>query len=522
ETYGVMVYQEQIIQIAHHLAGLTLGQADLLRRAVSKKKRGDLEKYGKLFMEALQERGYSREVADALYEQIIRFANYGFNKCHATPYAKVAYQTAYLKRHYPVEYMAALMNSVLGAESKVALYMEECRRLSIAVLPPDVNSSMARFTPDGRAIRFALGAVKNIGWGAVDAIVEAREEGGPFAGLRDLCERVDIRHLNRKAVESLIMAGAFDQVAPPGGRPAYRSQMLEVLDRVLDEAHKLQRHRQAGQMSLFDLGVQATVGGGPDLLPEIPEFPPQRLLAMEKEVLGFYVSGHPLRQYQAAIESHGCVPIATLPEQQDGARVTAGGILAGLKQVTTRSGSNMAFLTLEDQTGQVEVVLFPRVLTAAARLLKPDQPLLVRGKLQVQEEEAKLLADEVLLLTDGPATAAPAAPRPTPVAQAAPQPEAEPAAAEEPDPGPVSAGPEEPGDNPAFIYLRVAATGEDAPLMRRIERVLSKFPGPTRVRIKMEPKGVWIEVHEHLRVSVVPELIQALTKLVGESSIVIK
>ena len=206
------------------------------------------------------------------------------------------------------------------------------------------------------------------------------------------------------------------------------------------------------------------------------------------------------------------MPIATLPEQQDGARVTAGGILAGLKQVTTRSGSNMAFLTLEDQTGQVEVVLFPRVLTAAARLLKPDQPLLVRGKLQVQEEEAKLLADEVLLLTDGSA----------PATQSAHQPEVEPAVAEEPDHEPVPAGPEEPGDRPAFIYLRVAATGEDAPLMRRIERVLSRHPGPTRVRIKMEPKGVWLEVHEHLRVTVTPALTGELTKLVGETSIVIK
>ncbi len=506
ETYGVMVYQEQIIQIANRLAGMSLGQADLLRRAVAKKKREDLEKYGKRFMEALTEHGYSREMADALYEQIIRFANYGFNKCHATPYAKVAYQTAYLKRHYPVEYMAALMNSVLGAESKVALYMEECRRLGIQVLAPDVNSSMARFTPDGQAIRFGLGAVKNIGWGAVDAIVQARTDAGPFTGLRDFCERVDVRHLNRKAVESLIMAGAFDHVAPPGGKSHYRSQMLEVLDRVLDDAHKLQRHRQAGQISLFDLGVQATAGGGPEVLPEIPEFPPQRLLVMEKEVLGFYASGHPLRQYQAAIDSHGAVPIGTLAEQQDGVRITAGGILVGLKQVTTRSGSNMAFLTLEDQTGQVEVVLFPRVLSASSRLLKPDQPLLVRGKLQVQEEEAKLLADEVL-----PLSAAVTPPNQAPVQERPPAPSGSETTAEigAPKPAPI-------------LYLRVAAMSDDAPLMRKVERVIKRYPGTTPVHIKMEPLGKWIKVHEHLHVAVTPALVTELKALIGEDNVVAK
>lgn len=506
ETYGVMVYQEQIIQIAHNLAGMSLGEADLLRRAVAKKNREAMEKYGQRFVEALQERGYSREMADALYELMIRFANYGFNKCHATPYAKVAYQTAYLKRHHPVAFMAALMNSVLGQEAKVALYMEECRRLGIQVLPPDVNSSLARFTPDGGAIRFGLGAVKNIGWGTVDAIVAARKEGGPYTSLRDLCERVDIRYLNRKAVESLIFAGAFDRVAAPGEQPARRSQMLEALERVLDDAQKLQRHRAAGQMSLFDLGVAATDGGGPEVLPDIPEFPPQRLLAMEKEVLGFYVSGHPLRQYQAALAVHGCLPVAALPEQRDGAKVAVGGLLAGLKRVTTRAGATMAFVTLEDQTGQVEVVLFPRVLQACGRVLGQEQPLLVRGRLQVQEDEVKLLADEVAPLRE---EERPVRPKPPEVVREAPEPVKAPV--------PVQEAPA-----PQFVYLRVAAKDESSPLIRRIEQVLRSHPGPTRVRIKMEPSGKWIEVHEHLRVQVTPSLRAALARLVGEESVVVK
>ena len=585
ETYGVMVYQEQIIQIAHRLAGLSLGQADLLRRAIAKKKRGDMEKYGRLFMEALEQRGYSHEVATALYDQMIRFANYGFNKCHATPYAKVAYQTAYLKRHYPVAFMAALMNSVMGQEAKMALYIEECRRLGIQVLPPDVNTSYTRFVPDGQTIRFGLGAVKNVGWNAVDAIVAAREQGGPFTGLRDFCERVDLRPLNRRAIESLIMAGAFDRVAPPGGRPARRSQMLEALDRILDDAQKLQRHRQAGQISLFDLGVSGPQGGGQGDLPDIPELPPQRLLAMEKEVLGFYVSGHPLRQYQAALAVHGCIPVAALPEQRDGARVAVGGMLAGLKQVTTRAGANMAFLTLEDQTGQVEVVVFPRVLQACARVLREEQPLLVRGRLQVQEEEVKVLADEVALLRDDakprrpqppeaaatpvrarPAASAPAGPHGTGesyaesaraeragvvrevpaepgrqaprqgtpprggAVQAGAPVRGTPSAAAGRGPGGgtargTPAGPaagEAPAQQPRCVYLRVPALKQDSPLMRKVERVLRAHPGSTPVRIKMEPAGKWIEVHDHLRVTVTPSMVNALARIVGEESVVVK
>ncbi|HYF77844.1 MAG TPA: DNA polymerase III subunit alpha [Symbiobacteriaceae bacterium] len=534
ETYGVMVYQEQIIQIAHHLAGMSLGQADLLRRAVAKKKKGDLEKYGKLFMERLQERGYSQEMAQALYEQIIRFANYGFNKCHATPYAKVAYQTAYLKRHYAAAYMAALLNSVMGAESKVALYMDECRRLGISVLPPDVNNSMARFTAEVgtgvKSIRFGLGAVKNLGWGAVDAIVQAREEAGPFTSLRDFCQRVDTRHLHRKSVESLIKAGAFDRVTAPGGAPARRSQLLEVLDRVLDDGQKVQRHRQAGQISLFDLGVgaeEAAAGPDPaDRLPDIPEFPPQQILAQEKEVLGFYASGHPLRPHQDVLDAQGALAVATLPEQQDGARITIGGMVATMKQISTRSGGNMAFLTLEDQTGQVEVVVFPRVLTACARFLQHDQPLLVRGRLQNQEEEVKVLADEVVLLSAAgaaPAAAASAlAAEPGARAGAAPAPGAR--AGEAPAPGARASTAPAPGapSRPAVLYLKADAAAEQDPIMLAVQRALQRHPGETPVRIKLLRSDRWIEVHAHLRANVSDRLLAELTDLLGVDSVVVK
>ncbi|HEY8346692.1 MAG TPA: DNA polymerase III subunit alpha [Symbiobacteriaceae bacterium] len=502
ETYGVMVYQEQIIMIAHRLAGMSLGQADMLRRAVAKKNREDLEKYGRLFMARLRERGYSPEVAEALYQQILRFARYGFNKCHATPYAKVAYQTAYLKRHYPVEFMAALLNSVVGTESKVAIYLEECRRLGITVLPPDVNTSEVRFTPDGNRIRFGLVAVKNLGYGAVEAIVRAREEGGPFTSLQDFCQRVDLRHFHRKALESLIKAGAFDRVRRPDGRVARRSQLLEVLDQVLENAQKVQRHRHTGQMSLFDLGIVPGAGPEPEPLPDIPEFPLPQLLAMEHEVLGFYVSGHPVRQYQAALDARGCQPVATLPEQRDGARVAVGGIVTAVKRVTTRSGGSMAFVTLEDQTGQVEVVVFPRVLSVADSYLVKDKVVVVRGRLQNQEEELKVLADEVIPVR-APAAEPPAA------SQAA-----SPATAPAQTPSPAARQP--------ILYLKADASDETDPVMRSIERLLTQHPGNVRVRIKLERSGRWIEVHPHLRVSASDELLAQLIDLLGPDSVVLR
>ncbi|MGE5674285.1 MAG: DNA polymerase III subunit alpha [Mycobacterium leprae] len=495
ETYGVMVYQEQIIQIAHQLAGMSYGEADLLRRAVAKKKKEDMAKYGRLFVERLQARGYTSEMAEALYEVIIRFANYGFNKCHATPYAKVAYQTAYLKRHHPVAFMAALINSVVGAEAKVALYMDECRRLGIATLPPDVNSSMVRFAPEGDAIRFGLGAVKNLGWSAVEAMVANRAEQGPFHSLKEFCERVDSRYLNRKGMESLIKAGAFDRVSIAGADPGRRSQLLEVLDRVLDDAHKAQRHRQAGQISLFDLGVTGEVGPARDELPDLPEFSLQQLLAMEKEVLGFYVSGHPLRPHQERLDAQGCVAVAALPEQPDGARITLGGLVAGVKQITTRSGGTMAFLNLEDQTGQVEVVLFPRVLASSARMLQGEEPVLVRGRLQNQEEEVKLIADEVLSLSTVAAAASP--PRPEPKSGAGPRPS-------------------------AILYLKADAATDADPVVRQVRTLLERHRGQTPVRIKLERSGRWIEVHQHLRVAPGPELLAQLAELLGPGSVVLR
>lgn len=523
ETYGVMVYQEQIIQIAHLLAGMSLGQADMLRRAVAKKKKEDLQFWGQRFMEAMLARGYGQAMVESLYEQILRFANYGFNKCHATPYAKVAYQTAYLKAHYPGPFMAASLNSVIGAEGKTAIYLAEARKLGLATLPPDVNRSGARFSTEvvglggpgaaaggpgasatagaaatAGAIRTGLATVKNIGWTAVDAIVQAREEGGPFTSLADFCDRVDLRHLNRRAVDSLIKAGAFDSLE------GHRAQLLAGLDEILEEAGKRQRYRQAGQISLFDLGMAGEEGMGAPPLPKVPPLPPQQLLALEKEALGFYISGHPLRPYQEALDRLGALPVATLAEQQDGARVAVGGVLAGLKQINTKAGATMAFLELADQTGELEVVLFPRVLTSCARKLASDVPLLVRGKLQVEEEAVKLIADEVRLLAEtgvdlsveGGATSA-AGGATQGIAAAAPA-------------------------KPPVLWLRVQAPDEAAPLMQQIRDLLALHPGPSPVRVKLEPSGRYLELHAHLRVDATTELLGALERLIGPQNVTVR
>ncbi|HLO03881.1 MAG TPA: DNA polymerase III subunit alpha [Symbiobacteriaceae bacterium] len=534
ETYGVMVYQEQIIQIAHLLAGMSLGQADMLRRAVAKKKKEDLQFWGQRFMEAMLARGYGQAMVESLYEQILRFANYGFNKCHATPYAKVAYQTAYLKAHYPGPFMAASLNSVIGAEGKTAIYLAEARKLGLATLPPDVNRSGARFGTDlesaspagdssagtGQrsatgtrgAIRTGLATVKNVGWTALEAIAQARAEGGAFTSLSDFCDRVDLRHLNRRAVESLIKAGAFD------GVEGHRAQLLAGLDEVLEEAGKRQRYRQAGQISLFDLGMAGEEGMGAPPLPKVPPLPPQQLLALEKEALGFYISGHPLRPYQEALDGLGALPIGTLAEQPDGARVVVGGVLAGLKQINTKAGATMAFLELADQTGELEVVLFPRVLAGVARKLASDVPLLVRGKLQVEEDAVKLIADEVRLLeevgspTVGEATA-PTGSAPSGEVVRAHSVEAK--SQIEPESTALPA-------KPPVLWLRVQAPDEQAPLMQQIRDLVAQHRGLSPVRVKLEPSGRYLELHAHLRVATTPALLGALERLLGATNITVK
>jgi DNA polymerase-3 subunit alpha len=394
ETYGVMVYQEQVMQVAALLAGFSMGEADLLRVAFKKKSPEVMAAQREKFVAGAESNGVSSEEANNVFDLIERFAGYGFNKSHSAPYALIAYQTAWLKAHYPVEFMAASLTSVMGSSDRVAYYFDECRKMQIEVLPPDINESRAVFSVTGGKIRFGLTAVKNLGEGAIEGIEAVRAETGPFKSLYDFCRRVDSRLLNKRAIESLIKAGAFDSL---GG---HRGQLLLALDRDLEAAQRQQKTEREGQLSLFAAGGG---GGGPATgfdesarpLPECDPPPKASILAMEKEVLGLYVSGHPLVQYQALLAGANTVSTAHLGEKKEDERVAVGGMITGTKKIITKNGSPMLFVTIEDLTGLVEVIVFPKVYERNAALLREDAIVLIRGRVSYKDEDPKIVADEV-------------------------------------------------------------------------------------------------------------------------------
>ncbi len=396
ETYGVIVYQEQIMEIAAKLAGFTLGQADLLRRAIGKKDKNILDEQQEMFIKGCLDNGYTRSIAKKIYNLIMKFASYGFNKSHAAAYALIAYQTAYLKANYPVEFMAALLTGYYSNSDKVALYIADCRRQNMAILPPDANESETNFTvlADDR-IRFGLAAVKNVGLSAIDSIVAARRE-KPFISLRDFAARVDSRLCNRKVVESLVKCGAFDSL---GG---HRAQYLACLDEVLAQGQSSQREKENGQISMFSLMDQ---GSRDDLiqdrLPNIAAFSDKERLALEKEMLGLFISGHPLDQYRRILERKArLVRCAELAEAGDKRTVSVGGIITAVRSLYTKKGKPMAFVRLEDLTGSVEVVVFSDLYEKHLDLFKEDSLLIIKGRTDIKEEEdPKLIAESVTPLT---------------------------------------------------------------------------------------------------------------------------
>ncbi|MHB8708251.1 MAG: DNA polymerase III subunit alpha, partial [Desulfuromonadales bacterium] len=412
DTYGVIVYQEQVMQIAQVLAGYTLGRADLLRRAMGKKSAEVMAKEKEPFLAGAKAKGFDQKKAEGIFDLMAKFAEYGFNKSHSAAYALIAYQTAWLKAHYPVEFMAALLTEDMENTDKVIKNINEIRNMGIAILPPDINASSRDFTVHANDIRFGLGAVKGVGDAALEAVTEARQE-EPFKSLHDFCERVDLRRVNRRVIEALIKCGAFDSV---GGK---RAQYLAILDEAVDSGQKLQREREHGQESLFGAEQIVTPRGG-GRLPDGEEWPENVLLANEKEALGFYITGHPLARHSAAIRRFATCDTAGLAERADKEEVSLCGIVAGLKELTTKKGDRMAFVTLEDLSGFVEMVIFPEAYMSAIELLKSEEPLLVRGTVDAGEESqdegegqgngngragaanrgSKLLVTEVLSLKD--------------------------------------------------------------------------------------------------------------------------
>ncbi|MCX8013764.1 MAG: OB-fold nucleic acid binding domain-containing protein, partial [Rectinema sp.] len=414
-TYGCIVYQEQVIEIFRRLAKFSLGQADMVRRAISKKKASEIEKERNAFIYGDPARGIAgcvangirADIAQAIYDEIFDFANYAFNKAHAVSYAILAYQTAWFKCHHPREYMAALLTSVLDSQEKVREYISECKGSGIQILPPDVNQSGSAFTVSGPHIRFGLGALKGVGLGFTKALLSERERNGPFRSFFDFCRRMLDCELNKRVLESLIRSGAFDSM---GHR---RSQLLDAYEQLVDALSRNRKKNLEGQFDLFGTGAENPAEPVDLPLRNIPEFTPAELMKMEKEVTGLYLSGHPMDAYRSTIRQSGAFSIGSIlsdfsqenvpSRYQDHQMAKIGGIVEAVKTKTTKQDSLMAYITLEDDTGSMELLAFSKVLQASGSYLKVGMPLLVTGRISVRDEKApQLICEQIQPLSQLP------------------------------------------------------------------------------------------------------------------------
>ncbi len=502
ETYGIIVYQEQIIQLAVKLAGYQPGEADMIRKAVAKKKRDLMDKHKIKFISGAVERGYPEAVCTAIWDDIEFFARYGFNKAHAADYAVITCQTAYLKAWYPLEYMAALLTVERHNTDKIALYVADCRRMGIEVLPPDINRSSSFFVIEDRpggqpAIWYGLSAVKNVGEGAVEVLLEARAEGGPFHDLDDLAERVDLRKVGRRALESLIQVGALECL---GGT---RAQQLEALDRVMRVSQ--QTHDQGGQLSMFDLSGFATASIRiQDTLPAVPPLPDQERRTLEKELVGFYLTAHPMQKGLDELDSLVTAYSGDLASASNKQPVTMAGIVNWVRPITTRSGHAMAILGLEDVQGSFEVVVFSKAWERYRALVAPEKVLLLRGEVDTSRGDPQILARS---LDDRPTIYAEAS-----AARRPAQPPAGPAALREagggwdntgydtplpPPPPPPdnwneyalhkpAAGVVQPKGQQITILLSAGKLEQIKPLMRQLVQMLERPEGPDRFQLRVQ------------------------------------
>lgn len=394
DTYGVILYQEQVMRISSDLAGFSLGEADLLRRAMGKKKPEIIAGLRKQFIDGAVNNQVDEKVAGQIFDLMEYFAGYGFNKSHSAAYALVSYQTAFLKANYPVEFMSALLTSVNDNTDKIIVYIEECRRMGIEVLAPDINESKESFTALGNKIRFGLAAIKNVGMVAVERIIEIRQKDGLYKNFIDFCERLDTKVVNKRVLESLIKAGTFKSLG-------YNcAQLIQVLDLGLDLAQKKQKERQNGQLSLLDFwGEKEAEESFSFKIPQIEDYPKSELLLLEKESLGLYISGHPLGEYRRALSEINSGGIIELKENMEtNALVTLAGMFQNVKRLNTKKGDPMAFALLEDLTGNIEVVFFPKAFQKFKELIKTDIPVILKGRITIDGEETKIIGEELLEL----------------------------------------------------------------------------------------------------------------------------
>jgi DNA polymerase-3 subunit alpha len=393
ETYGVILYQEQVMQIANRLAGFSLGEADILRRAMGKKNREEMAAQREKFLAGCATRKVPPKKAEKIFDLMAEFAGYGFNKSHSCAYALLAYQTAYLKTHYPVEFMAALLTSETGNTEKVVKYINEARGMGITVLPPDVNSSDLDFTPVGEAIRFGLRAIKNVGENTVKGILDARAELGRFTSIYQFCDHVDTRLLNKRVLESLIKSGAMDSL---GSR---RSQLFAVIDRSMEKAQRRQREKTSGQHGLFG-GASAAAEPEDEPLPDLEEWPEHETLASEFATVGFYISGHPLSKFATKLADLGAVDLATVEGRRNGEEITVAGIVVAMRSMRSRKGERWGILTLQDMTGVLEILAFPESFARLEAVFKSNAPLVLKGRVNVEEAGTRLAVMDARKLED--------------------------------------------------------------------------------------------------------------------------
>ncbi|MBE6021339.1 MAG: DNA polymerase III subunit alpha, partial [Clostridiales bacterium] len=411
-SYGCLVYQEQVMQIVRDLGGYTYGRSDLVRRAMGKKKMdvmqeernnfvyGKLDDAGNVEIAGCIRNGIPEEAGHQIFDDMVKFAEYAFNKSHAAAYAVLAYETAYLKTYYPEEFMAALMTSVMGDSNQIAKYIRNCNEMGIKVLPPDVNRSGKRFSVQEGQIRFGLLAIKNVGEGVIDEILRVREEKGEFKDFFSFINNVDIHQINKKAVESMIKAGAFDSLG------AYRAQLMAVYEKQIESAQNTAKKNIEGQLSLFqDFSQSIQEAIGDQVLPSVAEFPSEILLSMEKEMLGLYITGHPLEQYRKAIERVSSIDTEILAHADDNGEVFDGmqaviaGMITSKKTLITKTNKRMGFIQLEDFYGSVEVIVFQNKYEEAEKFFDSDEPVVVKGRISMKEEELpKIVAESVALL----------------------------------------------------------------------------------------------------------------------------
>lgn len=525
DTYGIIVYQEQIMQIASTMAGFSLGEADLLRRAVSKKKREVLDEERTHFVKGSLQMGFSAEEANHVYDMIVRFADYGFPRAHATAYGVLAFQTAYLKAHYPIYFMASMLTAVMGNHRKVAEYVDECRRMKIDVLPPDVNGSGTVFTPDplAGAIRFGLAAIKNVGTQAIDAILSERKQ-SPFESLLDFCRRVDLRICNKRVVESLIQGGAFDSLGT-----YHRAQLMAILDETIASATKWRKERDDLQLHLFGFVEEPNWEVE---VPNIPAMPPSKQLELEKELLGMYISGHPLDAYAEPLAEMDAVLLHQLAETPDNSEVLVAGMILSNKTIVTKKGQPMAFMELEDRIDKVEVVLFPETWKQAAPLVQKGRLVLVRAKLQLQDEDPPKLLAEQLAALDDPAAVQRLRRQPARAAAAsggarsagAVKPAAPAAGRQEPRAaaGQPAAQATPAAEKPQRVFVKITADSEQPDKLLQLKALLKLHKGPLAVALFYESSNKLLALSDQYLVDPSKDLIRMIETIMGKDSVRVK